>query len=296
MRLQNYLINEKLIDINEIDINRLTKPLEKWINMYFDAFETTKGFDKFAEKINSLRLIDISSEKIKYISSTSGKDMMKMVTSDSIKQAYEELPLNSMTYGFSIGTPPFYDADPRQNHILMLIDVYPLANEKFTYWDSDITDDERRKLKYMAYRNNSLNELRINMRHELTHWIDNALHGHYISKITTKTKGLQAAGKTKKAWKVFTKGTGEPYLTSREMNAIINSVQTIRNRFKDTWDDFGLKNLFRKIAIEDLLDEYGESFAKPFFKRMAKEGLLSKKMSIDLKKMSFRNKNWRNMI
>lgn len=284
MRLQQYL-NEALINIDESDINKLFGPLKEWSVLLLKSLESKENYISFVNKLKTLKTKRVEDIRIKHILSVPGKNLTRITKSESIKKAYNAYPIKKIVYGLSIGSSSYYA--PQNSIILFLIDIYELLNEDFIYWDSDITDDERKKLKKVSYMNNSPIALKIDIRHELTHWIDDVLHGHFLTKTLRKAKEFQKKGNIEKALKVVSFGKEDEYLTSYEINAIINSLQTLRNNAKN-WESFGLKHLFKYTAVEDMLNTYGDKFAKPFFKRMAKEGLLSKKIEQDLKKTSFR--------
>lgn len=280
MRLKNYLI-EKLINIDESDIQTLYDPLKKWVDMYHKSFKEWDTYVKFGDKVNDMPFMEIRGEKIKKIQIVKGSDFVKKMKSESVKEAYEKNPLDRIIYGFSVDMSSFYEAE--DEIIAYLLNVKPLAD----YWQS--TDkQEKAKLHYIAMRSESETFIKSSIRHELTHYVDNSLHGNFASKYIHKARKTLSKGDEKRAWKIFSQGKEDPYLGSFEINAVINQTDELKRMFKNKWDKMTIEELLKKLNMSGHAKRYGDKFLKPLLKRMWREGLLGKQMKKDMKKFKIR--------
>lgn len=280
MRLKNYLI-EKLINIDERDIQTLYDPLKKWVDIYHKSFKDWNAYMKFGDKVNDMPFMEIRGEKIKKLQILKGSEFVKKVKSESIKEAYEKNPLDRIIYGFSVDMSSFYDAEDEV--IAYLLNIKPLAE----YWQS--TDKrEKAKLHYIAMRSESETFIKSSIRHELTHYVDNSLHGKFASRYIHRARKTLSKGDEKRAWKIFSQGKEDPYLGSFEINAVINQTDELKRMFKNEWDEMTIKELLKKLNMSIHAEKYGDKFLKPLLKRMWREGLLGKQMKKDMKNFKIR--------
>lgn len=130
-------------------------------------------------------------------------------------------------------------------------------------------------IKTVKYIKSDFSEERIkgSIHHELVHWIDDTLNNRHLSKTLNKAKELKT-----KDFK------GVPFDTHYiELQAQIHNIKQLYNKYKDIWNDlsftdmlefssplFGLYNRFKP----DVRDKWVLAIKK----RMAREGILGKKM------------------
>lgn len=280
MRLQQYL-NEALIKVDESDIKMLYKPLEKVVKLYHKSFKDYDAYMKFGDLVNNLSFMNIRGEKIKKLDIIKGKEFVRKVKSESIKEAYEKNPLDKIIYGFSVDMSSFYE--PEDNIIAYLINIKHLAD----YWTTE-DEKEKEKILYVLKRSESEEFIKSSIRHELTHYVDNSLHGNFASKYIHRARKVLSKGDEKKAWKIFSQGKEDPYLGSFEINAIVNQVDELKRIFKGIWDEMTIEKLFKKLNMAQHAQKYGDKFLKPVLKRLYKEDLLGIQMKKDMKKFKIR--------
>jgi hypothetical protein len=116
--------------------------------------------------------------------------------------------------------------------------------------------------------------------HELSHWIDDSLHGRHL------TKTIDTASKIKRGHKrgrVLSRGRGGTTETDYEINAQIHSIKRAKLQNKKTWDSLTfdeMLNLVPSVHVvnRNLRGKSKDVWRKNIKRRMAREGLLGKNM------------------
>ena len=106
------------------------------------------------------------------------------------------------------------------------------------------------------------------IRHELTHWIDDAFHGQ-IYKIFSDPE--LAAG-----WESL--GT-KAYMTNVELNALMATVIELKRKYGYKWDDMTFEQMIKlKPGLERIYKAIGKNWKVLMLKRMSREGLVGRNM------------------
>lgn len=124
------------------------------------------------------------------------------------------------------------------------------------------------------------NAVRYTIFHELSHWIDDTLHGKHLSK--TVKRAVDIDGREKKE-RVLSRGTGSTTSSDYEINAQIHSIKRARLQNKKLWDRLTfdqMLNLVPSVHVvnRNLRGKQREGWRKKMFRRMAREGLLGANM------------------
>lgn len=113
-------------------------------------------------------------------------------------------------------------------------------------------------------------KIRSTVRHELTHWIDDALHNLHTSKVASTATNVQFHNYIKG-------GTEHAYLGHIEITAAVNTIDQIRSDIgvseynKLTWPELVSLN----SGLGSLDDALGAVWRNKIWHRMAREGLMT---------------------
>jgi hypothetical protein len=247
MKLQRYL-NEKTYKIHKQDLEILYAPLDSWVKR-LKKLGRSKDFDGDLDKIIK------STRKLKE-NTYFGLHVIGKITSDK-----------------------FISPDLVKAHEIKPIEVFVGFIKHSMYFPSDsairtglhyltikIIDDEKSILPVKR----SLDKTSIlgSFRHELTHWVDDALHG-YISKVFSAPE--LAAGYEELGLDV--------YMTDMEINALISSVVGLKRKYSHKWDKITFEQMTKmRPGFTKLRKKLGRNWKILMLKRMAREGLVGKKM------------------
>ena len=108
--------------------------------------------------------------------------------------------------------------------------------------------------------------------HEISHWIDDTLHNFHIKKVIFKAKELKKPS-------IKIKGKSDAYLTDYEINAVVHSIKVYKKYNKDIWDLITFDEMLKFMPSEtNIHRRLGKEWRLKIKKRMAREGLLGKYM------------------
>ncbi|MFW6046288.1 MAG: hypothetical protein ACOCP4_00595 [Candidatus Woesearchaeota archaeon] len=219
-------LNEKLIKINQKDIEMIYEPIKEYVNLINEYIkEVERGGEE--QKIKSKRL--------DFLYHTKPGEVKDVITSGNLtsKKAQMAHEIKSVT----IMVIPRLDEsetnsyDPLRDTIKIGI---PDDHIQAISWLMDVINDE--KLKRLKY-NLRPERIKTSIRHELTHWIDDALHGGHITKRLRKVLDAQKSGDNILAKIIYNQGEDISNLTDVEINAIVNQLDQVRKEFgKDLWN------------------------------------------------------------
>ena len=121
--------------------------------------------------------------------------------------------------------------------------------------------------------------------HELSHWLDDTLHGSHIKNRIDRALAAERNGKYELAKKIMNQHKKEVGLTDYELNAQIHSIKQLKRANMDMWDILSFDEMVDMnaslIHLRELmkgLDEY-HTWKKTILKRMHREKLLGDEMS-----------------
>lgn len=126
------------------------------------------------------------------------------------------------------------------------------------------------------------------IRHELTHWMDDAMHNLHLSKSIETTMALISAGKSRAAQQAYKRMTlgkhDDIYMTHIEVTPMVNQIAEYKRRVsKKQWDSMTWKDLMVALpSLGGLNYKHGEPWRRIMFDRLAREGLIGKSFTKDL--------------
>lgn len=249
-----------MLDIDKRDINMLFNPLTKYVSILNRAVKQNneKVVEKFLNKIQKLKKFKVQDQTILTVKKFSSADLR----STHAQVAHEKNPVE-----IYVGFPQEQSFYSPLNDVIFLGMPIPL----FDFLEDRVGFQKLIKNKYKTTWENLISEreIKLMIRHELTHWIDDTLRNFHI---------------TKKIINRTLTGRDGDSVPSHEVEAIVHQVQELKREFGDKWEDLSWSD-FLEIApdIKLTLDEV-PLFLKPLIKRMNREGFLTKKMSRTMKK------------
>ena len=126
--------------------------------------------------------------------------------------------------------------------------------------------------------------------HEMTHWVDDALHGKHISRrfkdIEKKKKEMpQSAASRAKLTKLQKGRYEDEYLIPREVFAQIHQIKELKRRYGRVWNKLSFENMLEldntfhsRIAKFKKTPEIYQKWKRALLSLMAREGLLGASM------------------
>lgn len=256
-------LNEKLIEVDQKDIDLLFKPLEPYSDIFTKLIDVMIKNGPMSKKeiIN-----EFYKNNLDFIPSLLEKVSSEDLVSENAKIAHEIKPMTIKIYNMTKAN--LYE--PTIN-IIKLGFVTDHVNILFDF-------DRLHSREYKRFKNEfSKNRMKTTIRHELTHWIDDTLHNFYISNLVNKVRGLGKEGR-----EIFLQGKDIVNLTDREINAIVNQLDQLKKELGKkiwdqlTWDD--LETLVSSAYSKNFSSNIGYEFRKLLKKRMSRENILGKNM------------------
>ena len=121
--------------------------------------------------------------------------------------------------------------------------------------------------------------------HELSHWLDDTLHGSHIKNRIDRAVAAERNGKYDLAQRIMHQGKKEVGLTNYELNAQIHSIKQLKRANMDMWNilsfdemvDMNASLIHLRTLMKEI-DEY-DNWKKIILKRMHREKLLGDEMS-----------------
>jgi len=197
--------------------------------------------------------------------------------SDDCKQAHKNMPIKikcGATYDNS------YLVGKKEIIVGLPIEVIEsLANDTYNY-----AIKKAKKIDGIFYKNLlSVDSIKASIAHELTHWLDDALHNQVFSRNITLDND-DVDDREKDIIKLKNKDVNMEYF---EINAQIHGIKNLKSKKKQYWNEMTLRDVFieysslRTIALK-LYKNYGKEimnlWQKYLTKRMEREKLLGDKM------------------
>lgn len=255
MRLEQYLLLEKLIEINDKDITMLSNPLKdvvKAINKFLDN-PTPSNQDWIAAYFKSRGYI-----KDRFIKTFSSGDL----TSEKAILAHKLNPIK-----IKIGMPHDNSYSSQKKQIECGI-LTRLMNNIFQEGAAIITSIQGKHFKQEF----QIVKIQTTIRHELTHWIDDTLHAFHITKAIGKALEIGSDEPLKM-------GKKDVYLTNYEINASIHAIAQYKKSYKKAWNKLTFDDLLELLPSERFNNQrLGKDWRIKIKKRMAREKLLGKMM------------------
>jgi len=152
---------------------------------------------------------------------------------------------------------------------------YKTLDEIVEYISKHQRDDFRREF--------SPAKMKATIAHELSHWIDDSLHGSHITKMIKKSSAALKSGDWDIVDKITHRGESSIGLTDYEINAQIHAIKRLRTQYRRIWDRISLMDLIQMYspltAVYDKLSNSGKKrWIRKILHRMNRENLLSMRM------------------
>ncbi len=250
-------ILEKLLKINDKDINLIFKPLAPWVKRirtaltkkkWSEAHEISRGWQKLLDK----PLATIKSDQL---------------TSSDCKKAHGVKPCTIMV-GFP-GKGNVYFPDKAVITVGIPYDIMDVLDkvpnfDRFTEYVQEFAPER----------------IKGSIRHELSHWVDDALHNQHLAKRVSRAKEAEAKGASQAdVLGIMRDKKPSSNLTEYEINAVIHAIVAHKKANRSTWDQMSFDDLMKLAPGMLMLNrELGLAWRKQIKKRMAREKLLGKKM------------------
>ena len=258
MRLKNYL-TEKMILINNKDLDLIWKPLSKLSKLFSKCIKTpTQECAKNIKKSISPYEIPSTEYVFKKIPSselTSRKAKLShklnpiMINVGIFRSSNYNVINNTLNIGFGLNPVNIIINDPEEIKRVL----YGPQGKHFQI------EFEEQRIKAVA-------------NHEISHWIDDTLHNFHIKRVVFKAKELKKPS-------IKIKGKSDAYLTDYEINATIHSIKIYKKYNKDIWDLITFDEMLEFMPSEgNMHRRLGKEWRLKIKKRMAREGLLGKYM------------------
>lgn len=249
------LLTEKLVEVND-DVNLL---YDKYFKDDINEFQKTG-------EITS----DMFDSDFTYTS---------VLTNDLSKQAHQIKPCKIVINDDTMNTRSDNFYSPQLN----LISVGVNSNVVEIIKESGNLNNALKKipdnLKKSFQNEITEHKLKGSIHHELTHWVDDTLHGNQVSNYLDKFNNREQNKK-------YQKYANTPNLvntTDFEVNSQIHNIKHAYDKNKERWDSLTFDDLGSLVpAIGTIYKSLSQSdrdkWLKQLKKRMHREGLLGKKM------------------
>ena len=280
MKRFRQFLNEALINVTEDDINFIYKQISPRIELLEKIVKKVgtnpdKNMKVYEEMREAMRLIgaklDIYQHNYAIITSFTSS----VLKSPQCKKAHQIKPCK--IYIVTSCDSPFYDSAGSQ------IIVGPFVSELKQLMNKRLYEEPTGKAYLMlALANISKNSLKQVIRHELTHWLDDALHNSHI-----ENKAIRYSDSSKYADEIKTlalkknilwNGESHPYMSNVEINAMVHHIaQLRRNLGPKKYDAITWQQLTAiSPGLFSLNKHLGAPWRKLMFNRLSREGLIGK--------------------
>ena len=123
--------------------------------------------------------------------------------------------------------------------------------------------------------------------HELSHWLDDTLHGGHLGKTASSVNTAYRAGDREKGERIRRRGKGTEFETDYERNAQIHAMKVLKKKLGKEWDEISFERMLHRDAslsnIYNILkkrnDGSYESWKRDILKRMHREKILGDEMT-----------------
>ena len=132
-------------------------------------------------------------------------------------------------------------------------------------------------------------KIRTSMAHELSHWMNDTFHNRHIRNLLQKGRVARDTEGYHKVDKIIKKGQPDTYMTDYEIDAQIHQIRELRRRLRGRWNtlsfeqmvgfDNSLSGTYNRIKNMSSTGVELKQWKKMLLKRMAREGLLGKRMT-----------------
>lgn len=263
MNFKTYM-KEAIYDKIKPDIEIIFRPLRPHIDEFRKNLERDRDarkavLEKYFERYRNSSWLY---QRI-YIDRMSSSELQ----SDIAREAHENVPI-SIEVGLAV--PNEYNFSEER----IMAGISKNVLRQYDIWKENI-DKSRHKL----YKNEfTEGRVKASIAHELTHWMDDALHDNFLTKRLKKAYAMKLQNSPD--WeKVRQGGEDDTYLSDYEVNAVINGIAELKRQNEDVWNELtweDLKNMYS--TLDNLDNRLGLEWRKKIFKRLAREGLLGDRM------------------
>lgn len=249
----NHYLTEKLVDINQRDINMLWKPVEPIIR---DVSKVISD-NRIEPQERNKNLTAIYSKYQNHLVNFSSSNL----SSPACRAAHQINPVEIFS-GVVNGGNRY---EPKNKKILVGIP----GGAYLGLLSYDFIP------KYQIKKFHSeFTELRIKSTivHELVHWVDDSINNLHMTKFIEKEPG--------KFYEYLKKGKIDVNLGPVEINAVVNQINIIKGMFsQEQWDNLSWDKMIRLHPhLIGMDDSFGRSWRILVKKRMARENILGKNM------------------
>lgn len=278
MKSFRHFITEALLDVDSRDIDMIYAPFVKpckelqavW-NKHIDGKITPTTWDK----IDKSRMQQDFREVIaRYNLGLPLKVFDSRELQSAVgKQAHATKPIKILTYLFGYWTNTY---NPIHNtiNICLQMDLYHLMTSKLDLVPASYAQELKNETSDV--------DMKATIRHELTHWLEDAIHNSHITNAAKNIQKVKTSGGNwqKTQQKSLWRGEADSYLSPSEINAFVHGIAELKRRLgqeaydKLTWKD--LLALYPSLGGVDY--SLGAEFRRKMFTRMSREGLLGPKM------------------
>jgi len=258
------ILKEDTFDINKKDIDLIYKEVVKLRDSFFDG----KYFD--VEKIKEI-MVKFNRENLSHYSV--GQIHSSELTSPDVIKANSILPINIYIGVFEYNKysskgESIYVGFPKSNLDEVLQNASTFKRVSIKQICENLPKED-----VVLFKSNWLKKKHYStIAHELSHWIDDALHNLFISRYVSSDED-----------KYF--GSKKRAMSYMEINAQIHSIKELKTNYSNKeWDKFTFEDVAEilttfYIILEDLTSEKIEKqWLKKLFHRMNREDLLGKNM------------------
>ena len=258
------LLLEKTYEIDE-DVDYI------YDNYFKDIISKIKR-TQFNIEIKNINLFDCQGILFKKI----GSEELK---SSECQTAHKFNPIDIYLGTFEIGS--FYTGNTGMKGFILVSASYSAfqALEEMPY--KELLKITQRNIGNEIRLDISEPTIKSSIAHELSHWLNDSIHNEFITKLIKLSRDNDNPD-------ILKLKNLDVNLTYFELDAQIHSIKQLKRDYIDDWNNINLYDLIRLspslTKIYNDIKKYGESIIKIWqtnlIKRMNREGLLGKKMTI----------------
>jgi len=241
-----------------------------------------EGFEEFINEIQNYKLgrkVRINKIHLKNMEFSSNMLISKM-HSPNIKKVLMNNPITIRTGVYPRGS--YYSPTENTIYISFNEQVYDILIQNIStkkYREMISSSVPIQMHKNFEQELNGI-KIKATISHEISHWMRDALHGKQITKMVTRAYEAPVS----KRKNIFSRGTGDDYLTDYEMDALIHGIKQTKRSYDDQeWDTFTLNDLYDidpsiNVLVRGFKGVQKRKFMRMLLTRMNREGLLGKRM------------------
>ena len=280
MRGFKQFLNEALINVTEDDINFIYKQMSPRIDMLEKIVKKVgtnpdKNVKVYAEMLDAMHRIKVKIDIYQHNYAVVTSFTTGVLKSPQCKKAHQLKPCT--IFIVTSCDSPFYDSGGSQ------IIIGPYVSQLKCLMDKRFYEEPNGKEYLMlAISNMNKTSTKQAIRHELTHWLDDALHNNHIENRSVRYSDVSKYAdeiKTLSLKKdILWNGESHPYMSNIEINAMVHHIaQLKRNLGTKKYDIITWQQLtVLSPGLFSLNKNLGAPWRKIMFTRLAREGLIGK--------------------